>query len=204
MNGFYREAQSSRLFYSLFNEPVQESISSCRGWKLSFYLLIWQGRVDLPTVSYVNRVPLTLSRPEDMPAECSTDCIVLTRDSRRVLCAPADCRAFAARLGPAQRIAQAVESQLALLTQAQASMGIHYRQAYVERTVNPPDPAWLLAKVRADVALQGLSDREVSMCVTTDCGAALGAFRAAFPCTVALPKEYRPNRAGPRTTAVTT
>jgi hypothetical protein len=196
-NGFYGEVDTGSLFHKLFDAPTFESIGLYRGRQFSVFPPYWANRIDLPPVTYVSGVPLTLSRPEDVPSTCAAECIVLTRDSRRVLSAPGEYFDLAARLKPAAHIVDAVNAHVELLKRARYSIGVHYRHGNGERTVIPPDPNWFVGRIRAHIANQGLRDDEVSIFVATDCGAALDFFRRNFPLTSDLGKEYRPNGAGP-------
>lgn len=196
-NGFYGESDTGCLFHALFEAPAFETMDRLRGRTLSVFPPYWAGRIELPPVTYVSGVPLTMSKPEDVPSSCAAECVVLTRDSRRVRAAPHEYFELASRLQPVARIFEVVTRQVDALRQARHSIGIHYRHGNGERTVIPPDPQWFLERIRERVAALGLQAHEVSVYVATDCAAALEYFRRSFPLTVDLGKQYRPNGAGP-------
>lgn len=196
-SGFYGEADTGSLFHSLFDAPRFETMEHLRGQRFSVFPPCWVGRTDLRPVSYVKDVPLTLSRPDDVPESCDAECVVITRDSRRMLTAPQEYFEVASRLRPAARILDIIDHQTAALRLSSHSIGIHYRHGNGEHTVIPPDPKWFLARIEERIANLGLSADKVSVFVATDCEAALDYFRSHFPLTVDLGKKYRPNGAGP-------
>jgi hypothetical protein len=196
-SGVYGVAQHGSLFHSLFEAHDIGSMGDIRGRALSVFPPCWAGRLESPPGAWVVGVPLSLSRPEEVPQSCAADCVVITRDPRNLRLHLRDYYDLAAGLRPVASVRRAVEAQVAGLANARYSIGIHYRHGNGEPSVIPPDPQWFVARIEKLIAEQCLPREEVTVYVATDCGAALDYFKRRFARTLDLEKQYRPIGEGP-------
>lgn len=194
--GFYGRVPDGRLINEFFDSPTFETSEVLSPETPTVFPPQWHGRVMLPALSYVKGVDLTLSRPEEVPADCTAECVVITRDSKLLHRRPEDFFATAQRLRPASAIQSAVSALRNEMGESRPSIGIHYRHGNGERKVIPPDPRWFRNRINARLRALDLGAGDISLFVATDCGAALDYFRRYYPNTYASPKEYRPNGSG--------
>lgn len=194
--GVYGSVASGRLHEALFEAPSFGTSADLVGRAPSTFPPVWQGRVGLPPLTYLSDVDLTVSRPEEVPADCDADCVVITRDSKRLTRQPELFYASARRLKPVAAVSEAVAALRQQMGQTRPSIGIHYRHGNGERKVIPPDPRWFRNRINARLRSLNLEPADIDLFVATDCKGALDYLSRYYPNTFASEKAYRPNGAG--------
>ncbi len=194
--GFYGSVADGRLLHALFDSPRFETSAALPAQPLSVFPSVWQDRLQLPPMSYLSGQELTLSRPEEAPLDCPADCVVITRDSKRLTRQPEQFHPVARRLQPVRAVRDAVAREAAQWIPKAPSIGIHYRHGNGERKVVPPDPRWFRNRINARLRMLDRGPNEFSLFVATDCRGAVDYFRRYYPNTFACEKPYRPNGAG--------
>lgn len=194
--GVYGSVSNGRLQDALFESPSFATSAELRGSAPSVYPPVWEGRIGLPPLTYLTGEDLTLSRPEEVPADCAADCVVITRDSKRLSRLPELFYSAAKRLLPVAAVREPVAMLREQMGPGRPSIGIHYRHGNGERKVVPPDPRWFRNRINARLRSLNLGPEEVSLFVATDCRGALDYFRRYYPNTFSSEKPYRPNGAG--------
>jgi hypothetical protein len=194
--GLYGTVDNGNLINEYFDSPAFSAPSVLRDRTLSVFPPQWADRIHLPPLSYIAGVDLTLSRPEEVPADCDADCVVITRDSRLLHRKPEDFFTVARSLQPAARIRTAIEATLQKLANGRPSIGIHFRHGNGERKVIPPDPRWFRNRINARIRSLELTPADINLYVATDCGGTLDYFRRYYPNTIDFDKVYRPNGEG--------
>ncbi|MBA3588109.1 nodulation protein NodZ [Methylibium sp.] len=194
--GFYGAVDNGNLINEYFESPDFQAPSALRGRGLSIFPPQWINRIHLPPLSYVTGVDLTLSRPEEVPAGCDADCVVITRDSRVMHRRPEEFFSVAQSLRPVARIRDNIEETLQRIGTTRHSIGIHFRHGNGERKVIPPDPRWFRNRINARMRSLGVTAEDVTLYVATDCGSVVDYFRRYYPHTIDFTKLYRPNGEG--------
>lgn len=156
----------------------------------------WEGRLRLPPLTYLPGIDLTLSRPEEVPADCSADCIVITRDSKVMHRRPELFFATAQALQPSPYIRSAVAGLRASMGGGRPCIGIHFRHGNGERKVIPPDPRWFRNRINARMRALGAEPDGINLFVATDCKGVLDYFARHYPHTFSSQKAYRRNGEG--------
>lgn len=194
--GLYGRTPSGNLINEYFESPCYLTSAVLSGRELEVFPPHWKPYLDAPPLTYAKDVDLTVSRPEEVPPNCQADCVVITRDSRRLTRSPEDFFATAQSLRPVERIRARVEEITGQMGTARPSIGIHFRHGNGERKVIPPDPRWFRNRINARLRSLGLDASQVSLLVATDCRGVLDYFARHYPNTFATEKAYRPNGEG--------
>lgn len=195
--GRYGSVEDGHLFRRFFTDPpflCPADVLSLNA--MSVFPAEWHGRVLLPPVTYLKDVDLTRSRPDDVPRDCSADCIVVTRDSRELLPRLGEYAELARVLRPREDIQLAVTQQLGGLKPFRHSIGIHLRHGNGEKKVMAPDPRWFRNRINGQLKQLSLSPEQLGLYVATDCVGTLDYFKRYYPNVIDLPKAYRPNGSG--------
>jgi hypothetical protein len=194
--GVYGSVASGSLHEALFEAPSFGTSAELHGRTFNIFPPVWQDRLQLPPLTYLSEVDLTVSRPEEVPADCDADCVVITRDSKRLTRQPELFYPSAKRLKPVAAVRDAVAALRQQMGQTRPSIGIHYRHGNGERKVIPPDPRWFRNRINARLRALNLEPADIDLFVATDCKGALDYFSRYYPSTFASKKPYRPNGAG--------
>lgn len=194
--GLYGRTPSGNLINEYFESPHYLTPSVLKDQSLDVFPPHWKPYLDAPPLTYAKDLDLTVSRPEEVPPDCHADCVVITRDSRRMTRCPEDFAATAQSLRPVERIRARVEAMMARMDRSRPSIGIHFRHGNGERKVIPPDPRWFRNRINARLRSLGLEPNQVSLLVATDCQGVLEYFARHYPNTFATEKVYRSNGAG--------
>jgi hypothetical protein len=195
--GRYGSVDDGNLFARFFSSPQVLCPADVPGLAgMSVFPKEWQGRSALPPVTYLEGVDLTRSRPEDVPADCTAQCIVITRDSSELMPNLAEFGQLSAELVLREELEASVASLIGALATKKHSIGLHFRHGNGERKVMAPDPRWFRNRINGKLKQLGLESDELALYVATDCEATLRYFKNYYPSTVSLPKVYRPNGSG--------
>lgn len=194
--GLYGRTPSGNLINEFFESPRYLTSAVLDGRDLEVFPPHWKQYLDAPPLTYAKDVDLTVSRPEDVPPNCQADCVVITRDSRRLKRSPEDFYLTAQSLRPVERIRARVGATMDRMDRSRPSIGIHFRHGNGERKVIPPDPRWFRNRINARLRSLGLEADQVSLLVATDCQGVLEYFTRYYPNTFATDKAYRPNGEG--------
>jgi hypothetical protein len=194
--GLYGQVESGNLFNEYFEAPAVAAPSVLENLSPSVFPPQWADRLALPPLSYIAGVDLTLSRPEEVPADCQADCVVITRDSKLMHRQPEDFFTFARSLRPVARIREQIDATQGRLRDGRPSIGIHFRHGNGEKKVIPPDPRWFRNRINARIRALGVTANDVDLYVATDCAGTLEYFRRFYPHTFDFGKTYRPNGEG--------
>jgi hypothetical protein len=195
--GRYGSVADGNLFARFFSSPHVLSPADVLGLAgMSAFPREWQGRTALPPVTYLEGVDLTRSRPEDVPPDCTAQCIVITRDSSQLMPNLAEFGLLAAELVLREELEGSVASLIGTLATKKHSIGLHFRHGNGERKVMAPDPRWFRNRINGKLKQLELGSDDLALYVATDCEATLRYFKNYYPGTVSLPKVYRPNGSG--------
>ncbi|HEU4679840.1 MAG TPA: nodulation protein NodZ [Terrimicrobiaceae bacterium] len=195
--GRYGSVEDGNLFARFFSSPRLLCPADVPGLtSMSVFPQEWHGRAALPPVTYLEGVDLTHSRPDDVPADCSAQCIVITRDSRDLIPKVVEFGRLADELVLREELQAAVAPLIGTLAAKKHSIGLHFRHGNGERKVMAPDPRWFRNRINGKLKQLGLAPDDLALYVATDCEATLRYFRQYYPGTVSLPKAYRPNGSG--------
>jgi Nodulation protein Z (NodZ) len=194
--GLFGRVPHGSLVNQYFESPRFAVPADLPDATLSVFPPQWEGRLLLPPLTYLRGVDLTLSRPEEVPADCAADCIVITRDSKLLHRRPELYFAAAQSLKPSHAIRSAVDALHATMGSTRPTIGIHFRHGNGERKVIPPDPRWFRNRINARLRALELEPDQISLFVATDCKGSLDYFARYYPHTFSSEKAYRPNGEG--------
>ena len=196
--GLYGESKSTGgIFNYYFKSPSLLNINHLPNKITSIYPVYWKDYLYKPPHTRGKNINLTLSRPEDIPKECDSTCVVITRDSAAIRRHKELYSKIAKNFTPNDIVVKKVSDIISKPKTFKKIIGVHFRHGNGENGVIPPKIDWFKIQINNYIKSLNLSANDVCIFVATDCFAVFNAFRRLYPNVIHSGKSYEEIGSGP-------